>query len=1399
MDFSKYKSSSSIWNKSEEDRQKEEEQRQKAEKVQAMFNNMATPSTRQVETKSLAELNQPLSSNLVSATNLVPKIENQPFKSSLTGQGLMTTTPINKDLGLLKKEVPATPIKNKTFATNLAEKAMPVVTTALEILDRPRNAIAAMTEAETTARNKMNFIPTQSPAEALIQGITGQKKTSFLQAGLGNKLAGQFEKSSPVIAGVGNFLGESLTDPLNILTGGAASAALKSTKLGSKIATKTENQLAKLLPGISKKVAENEIIKASKNIGNDIIMKEKNISDALKTSQLENKLYGLNKSYVAHKIPEETNFLNSNLRQVPYSQSLKNLTSPEGIKNTLQSVDNTATKPLSRLEFNKKYKLDNNLVGLTPEQSNLLARESVNKLQQDIGTRVINKLGTTDMQQIADFYKQKYNLPNIKVVEEKVKGATSTSSITPNRDLSGYTITIDPNKLSTTEHKIGVLRHEVEHAVDLANNYKPVQATRKGISSTVGQLYVQGNKGHHANYDWFEADYLYNRTNQDLGDFNSMPNIINAANTPSNIGGNTINNLPPKVDLPLSNKTITPNTSIEAVNNLSTQNIQQLPQQLQTTNNIQNATKLEPTLPKQEFIPFDQGKNLNMQQNVSNVAKKEVEPSIKSIDNVFDMNVKKETIAPKLDERGFSKNVRTDINMHDDIRQSFDENPLMKDTLSNKTTVEKAQQRYNKGFDVATNELMNTPKTLDASDVPLARMLANDAANRGDIDTARKIIANIAEKLTETGRFSQAAKILRQSDPAVFENTIIKNLTKVNEEGKKIYGNKWKDLKLDNDIVDEIYNMKYLDEKAREKVMNDIHNRLSQDIPTTNLEKFNSWRRMAMLLNPTTHIRNVVGNALVIPLRKSSDTLAAALEKAFVKEGERTKGFLWSKDKKIVNLVDNDWENVAKEDILNVQKYSTETLGSLNFDKPIFKNKKLEALNKFSMDALEAGDTPFVKRAYKDALGGYLQANKLTEVTDTAREYAKRRALEATYKQSNMFSTFMQKAKSSSKIANIGLEAIMPYTKTPSNILLQSIDYSPLGLVKAAAKAGGKKGASEVIETLAKSVVGSSVAGLGFFLGTMGSGRASAKDSTKLENLKKESGSQEYSVNTPWGSYTFDWAQPFSVPLAMGMEAANSLKGNENAIEAVWKGLAAGGDTLFNMSMLKSIKDTFGGMGSTSEKLMKAPVNYAIQAYPSMFGKIGKIADDTQRNTMGQTTLENTINQLKSKAPVLSKTLPEKRDMFGETEKTGNVVQRVAQNVISPGFAKSYNTSNLIKELEALNKKTGKVDMIPKILTQADAKDLGLNGKQMSQFQKVMGQTAVKEMNYIISTNAYKNASDEAKVSKLSSIVKDSYDTALEDFTGETKLKTKEQKAAAKVKAKEVSKMTDELKVFRKK
>jgi hypothetical protein len=373
----------------------------------------------------------------------------------------------------------------------------------------------------------------------------------------------------------------------------------------------------------------------------------------------------------------------------------------------------------------------------------------------------------------------------------------------------------------------------------------------------------------------------------------------------------------------------------------------------------------------------------------------------------------KGAIPEGMKERGLGYNIRTDSAMPDDIRVNFDENPLAYKQISNNETLKKAQTIFDHGEEAATAELYRSlgNKEFKPESVPLSKLLAKQAIENGNIEKARQVLSETANRLTEAGQFSQAAKILREADPETFLYTVQKQLKKLNDQGLKQYGKKWTAIDLLQDEITAIQNIPVGNQQAYDEVWDTIGNRIAKDLPSTGMEKFDAWRRIAMLLNPKTHIRNTIGNALMSVMRKSSDTLGAGLEKVF-RVKERTKSLGWSFNKDLASKVDDTW-NVVKKNVLGESRWEIDNLQALGRERRIFgkglptkavekitgkqfDRGALQWVNELSLKSLNLEDNIFAKRAFKDSLGQYMQANKLSEATDTAIEYAKRRALEAT-------------------------------------------------------------------------------------------------------------------------------------------------------------------------------------------------------------------------------------------------------------------------------------------------------------------------------------------------------------------------------------------------------------------
>jgi hypothetical protein len=730
-------------------------------------------------------------------------------------------------------------------------------------------------------------------------------------------------------------------------------------------------------------------------------------------------------------------------------------------------------------------------------------------------------------------------------------------------------------------------------------------------------------------------------------------------------------------------------------------------------------------------------------------------------------------ISEGMKERGFSRNMRTDINNPDELRQSFDEKPLEYKQVANKDTEAKAQAIFERGPSEAISEVYRTINSdkFNPESVPLAKLIARDAVTRGDMNTARTVLSDMAVKLTEAGQFTQAAKILRASDPETFLMTVDKQIRKLNEQGSRLYGKKWSNMDLTPSELDMVRKLPEGNERAFEDAMEQIGNRIAQQMPSTALEKFDAWRRTAMLLNPKTHVRNLSGNAIMMGLRKSADTLAAGLEKMFVKPGQRTKSVGWSMDKNIVNLVENDWKTTAKE--LNAQgRWDIDNIRALNREKRIFKSNALNRLDTISKKFLNAEDAIFKERAYKDALGGYLKANNLREVTGEARNYATRRALEATYQDANRVASWLSKMKSEGGLTGKLIEAAIPFSKTPTNIVKRAIEYSPAGLLRLLSSKN--RTPAQAIEILSQGLTGSATAGLGYLLANMGWLRSEKAASKNAEALMDTAGEQPYSFTTPIGSYTFDWAQPIAVPLFMGVSLYQSLM-NQDKIDpdAVAESIGKGGDTIFNLSMLQNVKSLLGGgFGSATEQIMGLPVSYIEQAYPTLFGQIARTADSTRRSTYDTTGAGNFLRQIAAKTPGYNEAakfidnklgtslqLEPKLDIWGQEQKQGNAFQQF----VNPGYAKEASNDSVTQEVMRLYRSTQETDFLPKLMKgsfESQGKKIELTPKQLTEFQRDMGQANYKDISLLINTPKYKNADDSLKARYIKSKIDFNYEEA---------------------------------------
>lgn len=748
--------------------------------------------------------------------------------------------------------------------------------------------------------------------------------------------------------------------------------------------------------------------------------------------------------------------------------------------------------------------------------------------------------------------------------------------------------------------------------------------------------------------------------------------------------------------------------------------------------------------------------------------------------------------SPKEKERGFSRNVRTDNAMDATIRESFDATPETYEQLANKDTLTKAKDIFSKGISEARSEVeqalgaAKNGSKLAPEMVPLARMVANELSKTGDVETARRILADVATELTAAGQLGQAGRILRNTDSNTALASIQKSIDAINTEFAKQHKNsKWK-AELTAAETEKILSTDFTEKGAYERIYDEIATRLGKEMPSSVLEKLTEIRRINMLLRPRTQIKNVAANVPMIGLRKGAETLSIGIQSALTKTGfmdktDRTRGWASKEQRQLAK----DYYEANKADI-NGQSNKWDFKSALREKRTIFKGGAIEkavskmtgkeidsfgeALRQVTYSCLEKGDAPFVKSAFVDSLAQYCAAKGITTeagIPQEAIDFATANAMEATFKNANVIADIVNQAKrNSSPGVSAAIDVLIPFTTTPANILSLMGDYSPVGFGKMIAK----DGPAAKIDAFSKASVGTAMLALGFALRNAGIITGGEDDDKDKAALDKATGQGTYSFPLSiGGSVSYDWAQPVGSLMAFGAEIADAVKGQESWDSAVMNAIYTAGDATLNLSLFQNIISVLRGSGKPTQQIIDAIMEGgATQLVPGLAGDIAKIIDGTVRSTYtGGNVFDDIGAKVLSTTPGFSKKLPASVNVRGEENTRGGLAARAANTLLNPTNYTGGKRNAVDEEIYRLYDTTGSTVFFPSVSPykiEYGNETYTMNGKDRETFQKVQGQTYYDLANPLLSSEMYKALSDEQKASVLKSIRDYALDAAKRQF-----------------------------------
>lgn len=712
-----------------------------------------------------------------------------------------------------------------------------------------------------------------------------------------------------------------------------------------------------------------------------------------------------------------------------------------------------------------------------------------------------------------------------------------------------------------------------------------------------------------------------------------------------------------------------------------------------------------------------------------------------------------------------------------DIQNMVLRGELSYDRVSDKSSINRAIRTIKeKEFWGALEEFRNSvSKGVVSKDIAtLGQQLLINAADAGDGKATAELLSLYAQMETTAGQAVQAASILRKLAPS---DQLYAAKRVVSELEKTIQKN-YKDLEItiDPSLIEE-FNQQ-TDQAGRDAVLDKIYQNVADQVPAKWKDKWNAWRYMAMLFNPRTHIRNIVGNVGFQPLRWTKDRVAATIEAGVSKVSGgrlgRTKSF--AANPALYKAAWADWSNVR--DVLSGNKYD-DIRTEINSRRRIFRTAPLEAGRKINSWALEAEDAIFKRITYADALAGYLQSNGVTaeqmrnntvdaQILSRARDYAGREALKATYQDRNMVS---DKVVQIARDLGPAGEAVLPFKRTPANILVRGMEYSPAGFFKAITydliqiKRGRMTGA-EAIDHIASGLTGSGLMALGAYLFAQGIVTSGGGDDEGQDAINDLTGVQNYALNLPGGgNITLDWLAPEALPFFMGVELMDSMGQGGNTAESISAALKSISDPMLELSMLQSLNDVIDSVSFSENKLgalaSSALVSYFTQPIPTFGGQIERSAEDvrmttyTDKNLRLPTDLQYAIGRASARIPGWDYQQMPYIDAWGREDSSGPLWLRMANNFLNPAYTSNKQVTPVDEEIQRIYNQTGDKSVVPsrpeRYIT-VDGERIDLSKEKYEQYATKRGQMQFEMLGNIIDNPTYWSMSDTDKAFVIDSV-----------------------------------------------
>ena len=637
--------------------------------------------------------------------------------------------------------------------------------------------------------------------------------------------------------------------------------------------------------------------------------------------------------------------------------------------------------------------------------------------------------------------------------------------------------------------------------------------------------------------------------------------------------------------------------------------------------------------------------------------------------------------------------------------------------------------------------------------------MANFYNQIGDKHKARECMAALQETATNSGRFVQSMDAIKMSSPELYATSLIDQLSKyykknvdsnVNDPIIKAWISEVEkkggvenllspeEYLVMESLITEAFKEPDTDSDAYKQRIALANKIVADKMPKKMGEQLMNARKLSMMLSVKSAVRNVLTPIIGHPvnLAKSSvgSVLDAIVTDMYTYKGEKlgkTMGNITKAERKDIQpFIDKAVEKAKLENRLGI---TTQDGANLEYQRDPFNSDSIigkvgNRLAKTVYGTLNTSDQYFYARYFEGSLQYQMRANNVSEPTAEMIAIATRDANEQTYKNKNsrLYKKSMEIINMLNKVDIDGFrlgDVLAPFILTPSNVASLAVHYSPAGAIDAIQK--GKKFKSmldsdnvskadiliakhEYVKSMSQATVGSLMFVAAHLLAKAGLTTGDEDEDKETAEFMKSVGFKPYSFKIGGKYITYDWAQPYTTPMAI-MSEYERLRNKDdlemNIFDEFKQLRKVAADSVLSMTALDTIKTFISGDGygddDFEDRLWDTVVSLPASFIPGVVKQTADFVDPNQKQVYDENPLKYGINQILNGTPLLKSMLEDKPNVLGDVPKkyngiSDNPIVRLIDVYVNPTNVGSDTSKQYLnKELLDVYNNTGVDSILP--------------------------------------------------------------------------------------------------------